>query len=567
MSEQLASPPKNKTQVLIVGGGPVGLSLAYLLGEQNIDVQVLERRTEIVQHYRTPHVAPSTIELWRKWGVFDIDPASRWEFDRYNGATFAHTLVEGEIQSLLAGVNETEFKREWSRVSPEFPVFAAGYATEKGLLAQVKKWPSVNISYGYEVRGIDPQESYVDLTVASVGKPDAPVETIRADYVLAADGRGSTIREALNVKRTVGPSFHSQISVTFHGRLDKYLADQRVFQAFITKDGARGYFSRRRPLENSWGFIYPKTSTNLPSEQEVIERIRLAVGDPGFEVKVQDIGEYGVRHELIHEWRKGRVFFVGDSSHSHSPWGGYGQNLGVHDANNLGWKLAAVLQGRAGDALLDTYHAERQYFALRVIKWATFFEQSYWTTLLGLEDHFRDFDTDHRASDDFLATYVATQRGYWLAPATLNFGARYLSTAVIPDDGPNPRTTAPDGSYVQSGAPGARAPHLWLKDRYGQFISTIQLFGAHFVLLADARSGWGIAGTDTASSVASVKVHEIGIGAEWEEAQVASWRDDYGVKPGGAVLVRPDGFVAARFAPSADPAGEVSRALGKVLGL
>jgi putative polyketide hydroxylase len=223
------------------------------------------------------------------------------------------------------------------------------------------------------------------------------------------------------------------------------------------------------------------------------------------------------------------------------PTGGFGLNTGVQDAHNLAWKLALVLNGAADAALLDTYHDERQP-AGRAIT-----EQS----------------LDNSLSMGRLgASATATARPEYLNEQGMIFGIQYASTAVLPDGTPAPVVANPVTDYVASARPGGRAPHVAL-NRNGQAISTIDLFGAGFVLLTGRGGGaWRRAAEGLGRPLLAV----FGVGEGQLEDKGDRWSSAYGVGADGAVLVRPDGHVAWRSpAMVADPPATLAAALARIL--
>ncbi|MER6797510.1 FAD-dependent monooxygenase, partial [Amycolatopsis mediterranei] len=210
---------------------------------------------------------------------------------------------------------------------------------------------------------------------------------------------------------------------------------------------------------------------------------------------------------------------AGDAAHVHPPAGGFGANTGIHDAHNLAWKLAAVLRGWGGDRLLDSYDAERRPLGTAMADQAL------------LRNRIRH---GHASAAD---------RARMVDDIIVTLGYRYSSSpaiAVEDDDAPvlTPRLEL-------TGQPGTRAPHVWLR-RDGKRVSTVELFFGSYVLLAGPDGEkWHDAATVVATETA-VPLRSFRIGRELVEDEGADWAKAYGVAPDGAVLVRPDGFVAWR---------------------
>jgi putative polyketide hydroxylase len=245
---------------------------------------------------------------------------------------------------------------------------------------------------------------------------------------------------------------------------------------------------------------------------------------------------------VAERYRTGRIFLAGDAAHEMPPTGGFGLNTGVQDVHNLAWKLAAVLQDKADESLLDTYDRERRPQAERITQ----------ASLLNALSMGRTA----RQSEAKLP------RREFLNEQGLIFGARYVSSAVIADSVPPPETTDSVTEYTPSAYPGCRAPHVWLH-RGGERLSTVDLFGAHFVLLAGSH---GAAWRDAVAEQSHVPVNVHIIGEDVLDND-NEWQTAYDVGDGGAVLVRPDGYVAWRTRGLPDhPKQALSAVLGHVLG-
>jgi putative polyketide hydroxylase len=312
-----------------------------------------------------------------------------------------------------------------------------------------------------------------------------------------------------------------------------YLIEQPELRAtFLTVNGA-----------DRWGFLvhslsaYGFTSENLTPER-CIELVRQAVGIADLPVEILGINFWNCSAMVADSFRSGNVFLVGDAAHETTPSGGFGMNLGVQDAQNLAWKIAAVLHGEADPSLLDSYEGERRPHALDVVS----------ATLLNMQS----FDRSKRQTEARLP------RKEFLNERGLIFGARYQSLAIVPDGSKPPEVNDPVTEYVPSAHPGCRAPHVWLgsKDRR---LSTIDLFGRGFVLLAaPGGSCWRSAARQPGLPRIDVWV----LGEDIVDAD-ETWMAAYDVRAGGAVLVRPDGYVAWRIAFKP---GDPERTLADVFG-
>ncbi|MFI2791489.1 FAD-dependent monooxygenase, partial [Kitasatospora sp. NPDC018614] len=289
------------------------------------------------------------------------------------------------------------------------------------------------------------------------------------------------------------------------------------------------------------------------TEERLQRHIRRAVGAPDLDVEITGKASWRAAERVADRYAAGRVLLAGDSAHEMSPTGAFGSNTGIQDAHNLAWKLAAVLDGWAGPGLLDTYDTERRPVALA---------------------------TSARAS---ARSVEHSHPGFAPAPGIgggkrggiLNvvLGYRYPDGAVV-GAGPD-REAVPDALRL-TGEPGTRAPHLWLR-RDGERISTLDLYERSLVLLSDGRSeaGWHAAARRIAETGA-LRLESYRIGTDLtpddrdpqgtDAAPAADWSTAHGTTPDGAVLVRPDGFVAWRATDAAEnPEATLREVLAKVL--
>jgi len=286
----------------------------------------------------------------------------------------------------------------------------------------------------------------------------------------------------------------------------------------------RGFFRFEKPFDRGFLAInalgdpadpITDVATGL-SEERARELVHVALGSDTVPITIENIMPWHAMADVADRFRDGRIFVAGDSAHVMPPNGGFGGNTGVHDAHNLAWKIAMVLRGEADSALLDTYEVERRPVGIFTT------EQAYARYVTRT------------------APYLGTDGMQPVAgDLDVELGYAYDSAAICGSAGPgheNPRES--------KGRPGTRAPHVWLVEN-GQRISTLDLYGPHFTLLGgrDADVWCDLAGSAAAS--ANVPLRTRRIGAELDDPDDAFERA-HGIDAGGALLVRPDGFVGWR---------------------
>lgn len=289
---------------------------------------------------------------------------------------------------------------------------------------------------------------------------------------------------------------------------------------------------------------YGLTEADFTPER-CVDLVRLAAGVPDLPVKILGVAPWTAAAHVAEQYTVGRVFLAGDAAHEMPPTGGFGLNTGVQDVHNLAWKLAAVLHGFAAPSLLDTYHAERQPVGRAIT------EQSLANSI-----------SMGRLSQQ---PHGALARPEFLNEQGMIFGASYESSAVVPDGTPPVPVANPVTDYVPSARPGGRAPHVALL-RDNARLSTIDLVGRRFVLFAGRA---GMAWRDAAQRAAEARqipldVVTVGDGGDYADAD-GTFQALYGIDDSGAVLVRPDGYVAWRARAGADTTA-LDDVLGRLLG-
>jgi hypothetical protein len=374
---------------------------------------------------------------------------------------------------------------------------------------------------------------------------------VRAQYVIAADGAQSPIRRMLGVTMIGPEAVYDSVNILFNADLRPWTARRPAALYFVEQPDLRATFLTINAVDR-WSFLvhslsaYNYTPEHL-TEERSIALIRRGVGVPDLDVTILGVSFWEASARVADQYGHGRIFLAGDAAHEMPPTGGFGLNTGVQDVQNLAWKLAAVLHGQANASLLDTYHAERQPLGVAIT------EASLANSL--------SMGRTARQADAVLP------RPEFLNEQGLIFGASYGSSAVIPDGTPPQQLDDPVTQYVPTARPGRRAPHVWL-ERDGVRLSTIDLFGRCFVLLAGRRGdAWRAAAQQLAGpSYPTLVAHTIGAGGPLTDPD-DTWQDAYEIDDEGGVLVRPDGHVAWRSrAASDDPARAIIAAMDGVLG-
>ncbi|MEJ3750558.1 FAD-dependent monooxygenase [Actinomycetes bacterium KLBMP 9797] len=514
---------EESTPVLVVGGGLVGLSTSLFLSAHGVPSVLVERHPGTSIHPRAWGLYPRSLELLRTVGVADA------LFQEGEG--FAGHNLNGLVESLAGreiNIRRVPAPEDVSDISPVPRILSLSQdRIEPILLARAKEMGG-DLRYGTELVDFAPA---ADGVVATVRTRETGTEhTIRAEYLIAADGAHSPVRKRLDIPTRGRGTVRHQMSVLFRAELEGPLRGRRFAVCKVENPTVTGILGHDDSLRQGTLIVtYHPERGEQPSDftpERCVTLVRAAVGVPDLAVEILSALPWEMAAVLAERFRVGRVFLVGDAAHVLPPVGGYGANTGIQDAHNLAWKLAATLAGSAGPDLLDTYAAERLPVCGATMEQA----------MLRL------------AARAGFAT--AEQKAALIEPLTVTCGYRYRSGAIRAAGAPGPMFTDP---RELTGEPGTRAPHVVLR-RNGAAISTLDLFGTRPVLLAGADGEPWCAAAERAAATLDIPLRVHRVGGDLIDTAHA-WHAAYGVEPAGAVLVRPDGFVCWRSHPG-EPAAD-----------
>jgi putative polyketide hydroxylase len=528
--------------VLIVGGGPVGLTASILLSQHGIRSLLAERHPGTAVHPKARGINARTMEMYHQVGVAPAIHAAGLPPDRARFIVWSKTLAGEEIERRIPGRSRAENQS----VSPVRNCLCAQDYLEPVLRTYAEHETRGALRFNADVTAFEQDEAGVTVTLTDRAASGSEAETrVRTRYVVAADGAQSKIRRTLGVRMIGKEDVYESVNVLINADLRPWTEHRPSALYFIEHPEIKATFLTIDGIDR-WGFLvnsladYGLTPADFTPER-TIELVRLAVGVPDLAVKVLGVAPWTASAHVAENYGHGRIFLAGDAAHEMPPTGGFGLNTGVQDVQNLAWKLAGVLHGWAAPSLLGTYDVERRPVGRAIT------EQSLVNSI----------------SMGRLGRTPGLARPEYLNEQGLIFGASYQSSAVISDGTPPLAVKNPVTDYVPSARPGGRAPHVWL-ERNGERISTIDLVGRRFVLFASGTA-WHEAAQRMASRV-PLDVLTIGAGGDLADPE-GQWRATYGVEEGGAVLVRPDGYVAWRSRERvADPVGALRAALASILG-
>lgn len=532
-----------ETPVLIVGGGPVGLTASILLSQQGIPSVLVERHPGTAILPKARGINARTMEMYRQIGVEDGIRAAGLPPERTGLIVWTESLAGREIERRVPGrANPKNIGH-----SPVRNCLCAQDDLEPVLRRHAEAAGPGVLRFNTELTAVSYGPEGVSATLAD--RTTGAETKLAARYLISAEGAQSSLRRAIGARMVGREKVYDSVNILIRADLRAWTQDRPAALYFVEQKDLRGTFMTIN-AHDRWGFlIHSLTAYGLKPADLTPERcaafIRQAVGVPDLPVEVKGVSVWEASAIVADRYRDGPVFLSGDAAHEMPPTGGFGLNTGVQDAQNLCWKLAAVLQGRAGPALLDTYHDERQPLATMITDAALKN-----ATSMGRETRQEG---------------AVLPRREFLNEQGLIFGATYRSAAVVPDGTAPPAVADPVTEYAPSATPGRRAPHVPLM-RGGEAISTIDLYGRGFVLVAGSAGGaWAEAASRIASPARpAVAAHRIDTDLADAEAR---FHETYGLSPEGAVLVRPDGYVGWRSAGgAADPAGALAAAMDRICG-
>jgi 2-polyprenyl-6-methoxyphenol hydroxylase-like FAD-dependent oxidoreductase len=529
-----ALPPD--TQVLIVGGGPFGLMLANELGRRGIGVALVDQNPGTTQNAAANATQARTMEHFRRLGFadevralglppdFPTDVAYFTRFARHELARFSLPSSRDARQLV------TTLSGSWS--AAELPHRCNQKFIEPVLRRHAEALPGVSVNYGHRMTRFREFDDHVEADVESTGSK----HTIKARYLIGADGPRSGVRQALGIRyggeTGVTRPFVGGRMYAVHARIPEFYREvphraawmnvafnpeRRCFMPAVDGHGEFAFHTQLRPHENE----------DQVTEEEAVAMVQETIGLP-LRVEVLARAPWTAGHSLVaEEFSRKRIFIGGDAAHLFTPTGGLGYNTAIEDAVNLGWKLAAVLRGIASENLLESYEAERRPLALRNTAYAKGFADSLGNPVPAPEiEH--DSPAGEAARRRAGEYYAAHGRAEFNIPG-ITFGGRYDGSPAIASDGSAPPPDRPN-EYVPTACPGGRPPHLWLAD--GR--SLYDCFGFEWTLLRLGAGGG-------AGFIESARQRSIDL--KVVDLKIPEGRDLYAAD---LALIRPDHIVAWR---------------------
>ncbi|WP_299692061.1 FAD-dependent monooxygenase [uncultured Tateyamaria sp.] len=578
------------TDVLIIGTGPAGASTAALLASYGIETMVVNRYRWLANTPRAHITNQRTMEVLR-----DLGPEV--EAEAYMHATEQDLMGENVFCESLAG-EEIGRMKSWGKHPMSRAAHQLASPCHMNDLPQTFMEPilfSTACKRGAQGRLSTEYLSHVQdedgVTTTLLDRLSGREFEVRSKYLVGADGGNSLVAEHIDTPIEGKMGVGGSMNILFRADLSKYVAHRPSVLYWVMQPGAdvggigMGLVRMIRPW-NEWLIVWGYDITEpAPQVDEAFATgvARQLVGDPELEIELISANTWTVNDAYATYLQKDRVFIMGDAAHRHPPSNGLGSNTSIQDGFNLAWKLAAVIKGHAGAALLDSYTAERAPIAKQIVtranqsigEFGPIFEALGMTGGTDIDKIQANMDARCDASPEGEAQRAALRaaiafKKYEFDAHGVEMNQRYVSGAVVADGQPVPTFDRDVELFYQpTTSPGARLPHAWVFDRdTGAQVSTLDLCGrgAFALLTGIGGEAWCTAATDLADEIGvALRCHVIGPrkayvdhGGDW--AQVSEVSDT------GCVLVRPDHHVVWRAHNMADdPAAALRQVMDQVL--
>ncbi len=581
--------------VLIVGGGGAGLTASILLSQLGVESLLVNARPTTSDLPKAHVLNQRAMEILRDVGVAEPiyargTPLENMSATAWYAGLAGHELAGrkvGQMETWGAGYTDTD----WIAASPCPSTNLPQIRLEPILREQAEKLAPGRVRFHHEVVGL---EQDADGVTARVRAIDEDREySVRARYLLACDA-GRTVGPALGVEMEGPRNIAQEISIHMTADLTPWARDPEVLIRWIwlPESGTLAVLvpmgpERWGPDSEEWVFHlnYPSDDPRALDDSVIEADMRAALGIGDHPVEIHKITRWSLEGVVASRLQVGRVFLLGDAAHRHPPTGGLGLNSAIQDVHNLCWKVAAVLEGSASEDLLATYEPERKPAVARNVERSVENAMNQLTLgqALGVEpggDPEKNWaslarlwsDAPEDAEFRRRARRAIASQSMEFREHNVEYGYTYTDAraASVPDGRPAPEPIEPIRVYQPSTAPGHPLPHAWLDADDGRRLSTLDLVppGVFLLIAGEEGSAW----CDAARAVAEamgVALDAVRIGhldGDYLDPR-CQWLQRREIAPDGALLVRPDRFVAWRsVGGSGTPDADLRGALEAILG-
>ncbi|KIW37179.1 uncharacterized protein PV06_10798 [Exophiala oligosperma] len=584
--------PDFNTQVVVVGTGPAGGSLAAFLGSHGIQGIVIGMTSTTAETPRAHITNMAALECLRDIGLEEDCRELASPKESMMHTRWGYSMAGEEYARLYAWGNGPALEAKYKEVSPCDPIDLPQTRLEPIL---IRKAATSGFITRFNTEFLRFQDDVAKCQVDVIVRDTVfgTIHRIRCRYLFGADGARSRIIQQLDLPLRQNPGGGLAWNVLVKADLSKYIAHRQgnlhwCYQHDVSHpDFAWIGFPRMVKPWHEWVFIMfpvPGYKADIPPTQEHwMKRIKQIIGDDSVDVEILNVSKWLVNNIWAEKYAKGNVFCLGDAVHRHPPANGLGSNTCVQDAFNLAWKVAYVLKGLAGPELLDSYEQERQPVGANIVsrafqgfldhlplwKSAGILEPSAEERVSAFAELSVNSAVGKQRRQDFIKAIKGTR--YEFQGLGIEMNQRYRSGAVYQaDQGDEPPLMGdPILDHTRSTYPGARLPHAWLNRAVpGQRISTIDLAGngGFTVLTGIGGERWKEAAAQVSKALdIPLAAYSIGFRQDWEDVYF-HWESVREIEEDGCLLVRPDRFIAWRSLQMVDdPASALLKVLRQIL--
>ncbi len=569
------------TDVLVVGAGPAGLTAAALLARLGVSCVTVAKYGGTADSPRAHITNQRAVEIFRDLGLEERVMERALPHHLMGKQVFATAFAGRELSRMMTWGAGVDRRADYEAASPCAMCNAPQHVLEPMLLDRARDL-GADIRFNHELVAIE--QAPADVRARIRMRPGCDEFEIRSRYVVGCDGARSFVAEAGGFSFDGQAGLANAVTVWIEADLTRYTRHRSGALFFVCPPGSDDVFSIWTCVEpwTEWSTIFAHFGGRPAdrSEETILRRVRTAIGDPKVAVKIKKISEWQVNHQVAARYRNGNLLLAGDAAHRHPPANGLGSNTSIQDSYNLAWKLGLVIDGRAGDRLLESYGAERQPVGRQVVDRAnqSVMEMGGWLGALGFQPGQTEaealaivdrlFGPDGEDRRRALLAGLEQMNGQFNGHG-VELNQRYACGALVADGTPFPESPRDPEIYHQATThPGAHLPHVWL-ERDQRDVSTLDLCAYdRFTLLT------GIGGDDwceAARLVArriGVAIHPVVVGlGQTNNDVLGTWTRIREVGDRGCILVRPDRVVAWRSAGRRpDPAADLEAVMVEILG-
>ncbi|HEY1572816.1 MAG TPA: FAD-dependent monooxygenase [Pseudonocardiaceae bacterium] len=570
------------TDVIVVGTGPAGGSAALLLATYGVRVLLINKYGWLSPTPRAHITNQRTLEVLRDLGLEDQALAQGTPQHLMGDTVFCTAIAGDEIGRIRTWGTADGSASEYAAASPCGMIDLPQTYLEPILVTNAAA-RGAKVRFDTEFLSLEQDADGVTALLRDRIRGDE--YRVRARYLIGADGGRSLVAEQVGLPIAGQSGKAGSMNIVFQADLAEYVAHRPSILYWVMRPGAHlggigmGLVRVVRPWHEwllTWGYDIDQPPPEM-TDAIATGIVRDLVGVPDLPVQITSTSLWTVNHSYATEYTSGRVFCAGDAVHRHPPSNGLGSNTSIQDSYNLAWKLAMVIRGEAGPALLASYSAERAPIGRQIVDRANLSRDQFGPIFAALGM------TEGGDQEAITAGLAATRapgadgtarrraleaaielKNYEFNAHGVELNQRYVSVAVLAEDEPETFTRDAELFHRPTTRPGAKLPHVWLVDATGRRISSLDLVGkgAFTVLTGPSGTAW-VDACRSAEHGVPLRVVVVGDGdardayGDWRRATAP------GVEEDGCLLVRPDGYVAWRSpGPPADDADAAKQLRG-----